>query len=142
VRRRRALVLLAAAVIAWMVGALVVQYARTYALARQAAQLDQRQRDLAMDNQALRDEIQRLQTDDAYIEWLARTELGLVRPGEVEFLAVPPKGASPERPDRDAASAAAAPAPAVHPSQGTPADGGWFGRLLARVSWLLSRLHP
>jgi len=123
----------------WTVGALMAQYARTNALARQAAQLDQRRRDLATENQALRDEIQRLRTDDAYIERLARTELGLVRPGEVEFLVVPPTGAPP---GRRAAGPAAAPAPAVHPSQASPADGDWFGRLLARVSSLLSRLRP
>jgi len=140
-RRRRALVLLTAAILVWTVGALAAQYTRTYTLARQAAQLDQRRRDLATENQALRDEIQRLRTDDAYIERLARTELGLVRPGEVEFLVVPPKGTSPQ-PDPGAAGRAAAPAPAVHPSQASPADGGWFSRLLARVSSLLSRLHP
>ena len=40
-------------------------------------------------NEELREEIGRLQTDNAYIEHLARTELGLVRPGEIEFMLVP-----------------------------------------------------
>ena len=81
--------LFAAVVAVWGTVAFVGQYARTYALARQAAQLDQRHRTLTAQNEQLREEIQRLETDDAYIEHLARTELGLVRPGEVEFMLVP-----------------------------------------------------
>lgn len=36
-------------------------------------------------NQVLRDRIDRLQNDDAYIERQARTKLGLVKPGELVY---------------------------------------------------------
>jgi cell division protein DivIC len=68
-----------------MLVALSAQYFRTYTLARQAERLEQRRRDLVAENQALREEIHRLQTDDRYIEQLAREQLGLLKPGEVEL---------------------------------------------------------
>lgn len=77
-----------------MLVALSTQYARTYSLAREAARLDQHRRDLIVANASLRDEIHRLETDDRYIERLAREQLGLVRPGEIELLLVP-EGAPP-----------------------------------------------
>lgn len=36
-------------------------------------------------NAALRDQIERLETDDRFLEAFARRELGLVRPGEVVY---------------------------------------------------------
>ena len=77
-----------------MLVALSTQYARTYSLAREAARLDQHRRDLIVANASLRDEIHRLETDDRYIERLAREQLGLVRPGEIELFLVP-EGAPP-----------------------------------------------
>ncbi|MCG0238669.1 MAG: septum formation initiator family protein [Firmicutes bacterium] len=44
-------------------------------------------------NQALRREIERLQTDE-YIETVARSQLGYVRPGEIPFMALDPKQGS------------------------------------------------
>jgi hypothetical protein len=37
----------------------------------------------------LRVEIQRLRTDDRYIERLAREQLGMLRPGEMELVVIP-----------------------------------------------------
>lgn len=70
-------------------GAFGAQYLRTAALAREAARLERHRLDLLAENAKLREEIRRLQSDDAYIEQLARRELGLVRPGEIELLIVP-----------------------------------------------------
>lgn len=70
------------------------QYARTYTLARHAARLEQHKKELVEQNTRLREEIQKLQTDDRYVERLARQQLGLVRPGEIELLIVPPGGGS------------------------------------------------
>ncbi len=81
-----------------MLVALSAQYFRTYSLARQAERLEQRRRDLVAENQALREEIHRLQTDDRYIEQLAREQLGLLKPGEVELQIVP---SQPPAPDSD-----------------------------------------
>ncbi len=72
-----------------MLVALSAQYARTYSLAREAVRLEQHRRDLINANALLREEIRRLETDDRYIERLAREQLGLVRPGEIELLIVP-----------------------------------------------------
>ena len=47
-----------------------------------AASLDR----LKRDNAALRDQMRRLNDDPATLESLARTELGLIRPGEVLFI--------------------------------------------------------
>jgi cell division protein FtsB len=40
---------------------------------------------LLVENARLRDEIERLRTDDRHLEALARLEFGLVRPGEVVY---------------------------------------------------------
>jgi len=144
--------LFAAVVAVWGTVAFVGQYARTYALARQAAQLDQRHRTLTAQNEQLREEIQRLETDDAYIEHLARTELGLVRPGEVEFMLVPSPsgpGQTPAGPGPSGGPGAASPdggaagqGAAAPPDQPTAsAHTGWLDRLIARVSSLLARFH-
>lgn len=41
---------------------------------------------LRQDNTRLRDEIRRLKSDPSTIEWIARDELGLMRPGELVFI--------------------------------------------------------
>lgn len=82
----------AAFVLAMALTALTNQYGKTYTLARNEARLEQRRRELIADNARLREEIDRLQTDDRYIEQIARQQLGLVRPGEVELLVVPYDG--------------------------------------------------
>jgi cell division protein FtsB len=107
-RRRQLTAAGAAMLLATMPAALSHQYAKTYALARERARLEQYRRDLIADNARLRDEIERLHTDDRYLEEIARRQLGLVRPGEIELLVVPydgtvaapagrPRGASPVR---------------------------------------------
>ncbi len=140
-RRRQVLMACAAVVAVWGTVAFVGQYARTYALAREAAQLDQRRDTLATRNEELREEIRRLQTDDAYIEHLARTELGLVRPGEIEFMLVP-KG----RPETPAAGGPGSDAADPNAGEADPGTGrvpraGWFDRLMAHVSSLFARFH-
>jgi cell division protein FtsL len=89
---RRLATIGAAAVLATMLTALSHQYAKTYTLAREKARLEQHRRDLIADNARLREEIERLHTDDRYIEEIARSQLGLVRPGEIELLVVPYDG--------------------------------------------------
>lgn len=99
---------------AWLVVAFSSQYARTYTLAREASRLAYHRQELTDENARLRDEIQRLQFDDRYIEELARRQLGLVRPGEVELLIVPPGlEARPASP----AGVRSAPIPAPHAQQ-------------------------
>jgi cell division protein FtsB len=85
-----------------LVIAVATQYASTYSLARQAARLEQYKRELAEQNTRLREEIHLLRTDDRYIERLARQQLGLVRPGEVELLIVPPRAGAPRARPGDA----------------------------------------
>ena len=53
------------------------------ALDQTAVQLQQR-------NEALRERIQRLQSDDRYIEQLAREQIGLVKPGEIIYRVTAP----------------------------------------------------
>jgi len=89
---RRLLTAIAVGAAAAMMVALSTQYSRTYTLARQAARLEQHRWELLAQNELLREEIQRLQTDDRYVERIARQQLGLVRPGEIELLIVPPSG--------------------------------------------------
>ena len=85
----------AAFVLATALTAVTNQYGKTYTLARDKARLEQHRRELIADNARLREEIDRLQTDDRYIEQIAREQLGLVRPGEVELLVVPYDGTVP-----------------------------------------------
>ena len=82
----------AAFVLATALTAVTNQYGKTYTLARDKARLEQHRRELIADNARLREEIDRLQNDDRYIEQIARQQLGLVRPGEVELLVVPYDG--------------------------------------------------
>jgi len=49
------------------------------------AKLDEQNYQLQRDNEALREKINRLRTDDFYLEKIAREELNLVRPGEVVY---------------------------------------------------------
>ncbi len=136
-RGRRLITIGAALVLALVLAALSNQYAKTYTLARSEARLEQHRRDLIADNARLRDEIERLQTDDRYIEQIARQQLGLVRPGEVELLVVPydgtvsapgatPRGGAPARTNAGGGAGVTAPRPGATPStrSGTalPAD--------------------
>ena len=73
----------------WMVLGLGVQCFRTYTLAREAVRLEQHRRDLLKQNALLLAEIQRLRTDDQYLERLAREQLGMLRTGEIELVIVP-----------------------------------------------------
>lgn len=51
---------------------------------------------LIQDNSALRDQIERLRSDDRFLERLARRDLGLVGAGEVVYrFRRPPKGLTP-----------------------------------------------
>jgi hypothetical protein len=123
-----------------MLVALSTQYARTYGLAREAARLEQHRLDLIRTNERLREEIRRLETDDRYIERLAREQLGLVRPGEIELLIVPQ--GSPPPGDAAHIGEAAAPEPArgLPEAAQTVPRGAGIGDLLKHLfGWLRSR---
>ncbi|GEM_PF-1867589 len=117
--------------------ALAAQYARTAALAREAARLEQRRQELIAENARLRTEIRRLQSDDRYLEQLARRELGLVRPGEVELLIVPERAPSASAPETRA------PVPPAPPKRSVVET--WreeLASLLSRVGrWLRHRVR-
>jgi hypothetical protein len=81
----------------WSVVGFALQYVRTYTLAREAGRLERRRQVLLSENASLRSEIQRLRTDDQYLEQLARQELGMLRPGEMEMVIVP-EAPPPHRP--------------------------------------------
>jgi cell division protein FtsB len=103
----RLLVLVAGSLVGWIVLGLTVQYFRTYALAREAARLEQHRRDLLAENASLLAEIQRLRTDDQYLERLAREQLGMLRPGEMELVIVP-AGSARRQSERETATPEAA----------------------------------
>lgn len=152
-RRPRLTTMGAAVAAAVVLAALTSQYAKTYTLAREEARLEQRRRDLVAENARLRDEIERLKTDDRYIEQIARQQLGLVRPGEIELLIVPfegtvappgatPRGGAPALPVRDAGPDVEPPSPppgmdAVPPPQSPRGIGVWaVGVRDAILRWL------
>lgn len=86
-------------------------YWEGYQLRREAARLVRERDELRRQNAQLREEIRLLHTPE-YIERLAREQLGLVRPGEIAVILVPPT-----------------PAPAARPApEGTGGD-GWWARL-------------
>ena len=76
--RTRLLVAGAGSLAGWMLLAVAVQHFRTYTLVREAARLERHRDDLVLGNGALRVEIQRLRTDDRYIERLAREQQPLL----------------------------------------------------------------
>ncbi len=53
-------------------------------------ELEQRVFALGHNNERLRDRIRRLQSDDRYLEKLARERLGWVKPGEIVYRVMPP----------------------------------------------------
>ena len=106
--RPRLLMIALGCLAGWMVLALGAQYLRTYTLAREASRLERHRQELRVENATLRAEILRLQTDDRYIERLAREQLGMLRPDEVELVIVPAAARDPgslgrPRPGEDAA---------------------------------------
>jgi cell division protein FtsB len=103
----RLLMLAAASLVGWTILGFALQYFRTYTLAREAARLERHRLDLLAGNAALLAEIQRLRTDDQYLERLAREQLGMLRPGEMELVIVP-AGSVRRRSERDAATTVAA----------------------------------
>lgn len=147
-RRRRLMTIGATVALALALTALINQYAKTYTLAREKARLEQRRRELMTDNARLRDEIQRLQTDDRYIEQIARAQLGLVRPGEVELLVVPydgtasaPRGADSAPTNLGGADPAVRPADGAAPAESTaPQPRRGFGAWAAGVRDAVLRL--
>lgn len=63
-------------------------FLQVYRLEREAARLQQMKRDLETQNAQLREEVKLLHTSQ-YIEKVAREQLGLVKPGEINLLIVP-----------------------------------------------------
>ena len=104
--RTRLLAAGAGSLAGWMLLAVGVQHLRTYALVREAARLERHRHDLFAENAVLREEIQRLRTDDRYIERLAREQLGMLRPGEVELIMTPTSDQRPGGEDPTASRAA------------------------------------
>ncbi len=68
-----------------------------YRLRREAARLERQIQTMRLANAQLREEIRRLHTP-AYIERLAREQLGLVRPGEIPVIIVRPTPSPPPAP--------------------------------------------
>ena len=56
-----------------------------YRLEKNQAELELRLTELQAENEKLRSEIERLKTDPAYLEKVAREELGMVREDEIVF---------------------------------------------------------
>ena len=98
--RPRLLMIAIGCLAGWMVIALGAQYLRTYTLAREAARLERHRQELRVENATLRAEITRLQTDDRYIERLAREQLGMLRPDEMELVIVPSAARDPGSPGK------------------------------------------
>jgi cell division protein FtsL len=69
---------------------------RLYRLSQQVAELEYQRAALLEENRRLREEIRRLY-DPAYVERVAREELGLVRPGEIAVVLVPRPAPTPRR---------------------------------------------
>lgn len=132
--------LVAAVVLGWTVLAFAVQYVRTYALAREAVRLERYRQDLLVQNAALLGEIRRLRTDDQYIERLARQQLGMLRPGELELVIVPAVPAK-RHSERDPA-----PAPVTRPAESRDSAGQLLQRIIetvrAAAERMLDRVRP
>ncbi len=120
----RLLMLAAASLVGWTILGVAVQYFRTYALAREAARLERHREELLDENTALLVEIRRLRTDDQYLERLAREQLGMLGPGEIELVIVP-GGSTHRMIERDPAS------PTVAKPEGPFAS---WGRILRGAS--------
>lgn len=57
---------------------------------REIARLERQFRELRQESKRLAQEIVQAEGDPAYLERIARRELGLIRPGEVEYRFLPP----------------------------------------------------
>ena len=102
-------------------------FLQLYRLEREAARLEQLQRDLEVQNAQLREEIKLLHTPQ-YIEKLAREQLGLVKPGEIALLLIQsPTDPSPRRPVSNGTERR--PAQDGAGRQPPPTRPGWAGRV-------------
>src|SRR5437867_3572114 len=100
-------------------------FLQLYRLEREAARLEQLQRDLEVQNAQLREEIKLLHTPQ-YIEKLAREQLGLVKPGEIALLLIQsPTDPSPRRPPSNGTDTPSPQAGAGR--QPPPTRPGWVG---------------
>lgn len=95
--RRWVILLLALAAAALLLHAYGTSTLTAYRLRREAARLEGQIRILRRENAQLREEIRRLHTP-AYIERLAREQLGLVRPGEIPVILIRPTPSPPPAP--------------------------------------------
>ncbi len=87
-RKKRVGMLIAAALVAFVFYSFVGErgFLRIYRMAQRRDSLRDRVEALDRKNTVLAGEIELLRSDPATIEGLARTKLGLVRPGEVVFV--------------------------------------------------------
>jgi cell division protein FtsL len=91
-RRTRFVVLLA--VVSFLAITITQSGLRHYWAGRQVDELERVRVRLLRENDRLREEI-RLLSDPAYVERVAREQLGMVRPGEVSVILVPKPVATP-----------------------------------------------
>lgn len=94
---RRAVIVAVLAVVVAAAYVFGAGFLELYALNREESRLQALRRSLRQQNAILREEMKLLQTP-AYIEKLAREQLGLVRPGEVAILIVRPPAVPPSPP--------------------------------------------
>ncbi len=132
--RPRLLMIALGCLAGWMVIALGAQYVRTYTLAREAARLERHRHELRVENATIRAEITRLQTDDRYIERLAREQLGMLRSDEMELVIVPSAARDPGSPGKPRAGDDPAPL--------GRAIRDWADRLRGLVDRWLGRIVP
>ena len=76
------------------------------------AKLDEQNYRLQKQNEALRQKITRLRTDDAFLEKIAREELNMVRPGEVIYRFRAAQSDANKRAARNRPTSESSPAPA------------------------------
>ena len=97
-----------------LLGAMAIEPTRK--LMDQRARIDQATQELTevhRSNQRLQARIERLQDPD-YVDQLARSQAGLVKPGEIAFVVMPPGRSAPA--EKKAEQRAAEPAPPPDPS--------------------------
>lgn len=85
-RRRLLLLFIISVILVWMV---YPSYRERLEQQKIRLDLGQRVEELREKNEALKKESARLQSKD-YVEQVAREDLGLVKPGEIAYLVVPP----------------------------------------------------
>lgn len=90
-------IIVAVVVLAAVLVLFSIKYLEVYRLTREAVRLADLRRSLQEQNAVLREEMKLLHTP-AYVEKIAREQLGLVKPGEIAFLIIRPPAPPPSPP--------------------------------------------